>query len=150
MERKNLKILVENYQNKKKYIQIGFARGCIYVLAQNFGAIAGAGLLRGLVSTELRGGAGLGATGVDPNLSIVQVSFITQYRIPIDILEVEMLITMVLVLLVYSFTPGCRSKDDDHHGSGSTSLLTVFQTVGVEMMITMVLVLLQWQAIISI
>ena len=146
MERKNLKILVKNYQNKKKYIQIGFARGCIYVLAQNFGAIAGAGLLRGLVSTELRGGAGLGATGVDPNLSIVQVSFITQHRIPIDILEVE----MVLVLLVYSFTPGCRSKDDDHHGSGSTSLLTVFQTVGVEMMITMVLVLLQWQAIISI
>ncbi|XP_023344034.1 aquaporin AQPAe.a [Eurytemora carolleeae] len=69
--------------------KIGFARGCIYVLAQNFGAIAGAGLLRGLVSTELRGGAGLGATGVDPNLSIVQA------------VGVEMMITMVLVLTVY-------------------------------------------------
>ncbi len=53
-----------------------------------------------------------------------------------------MMITVVLNL--YSFfpcIPGCRSRDDDYYGSGSTNFFLVFQAVGVEMMITMVLVL---------
>ena len=45
----------------------------LYIVAQCVGGIVGAGLLRGLVNTELRGAEALGVTGLHQNISPAQV-----------------------------------------------------------------------------
>ena len=48
-------------------------KGLVYTVVQILGGVAGAGVLRGLVSENLRGGDGLGATTLARNVTPAQV-----------------------------------------------------------------------------
>lgn len=70
--------------------KVGLVRGLLYMVAQSCGAVAGAGLLQGLVAPTARGYAGLGTTGVSSHISLGQA------------VGIEFAITMVLVLTVFA------------------------------------------------
>jgi len=70
--------------------KVGVVKGLVYTVVQILGGVAGAGVLRGLVSENLRGGDGLGATTLARNVT------------PAQGFGVELFITMMVVLTVFA------------------------------------------------
>lgn len=80
--------------------RISVLRALLYIVAQCLGAVAGAGILKGLTPKEVQGA--LGATTVNPALNDFQA------------VGVEFLITFVLLFTVFA---AIDSDRDDHTGS---------------------------------
>ena len=70
--------------------KLGILKGLLYVAAQCGGALLGSLMLYAVVPSAARGAAGLGKTGLAPDVTFVQA------------LTIEMLITMVLVMVVFA------------------------------------------------
>jgi len=69
--------------------KIGIVKGFLYIVFQCLGAICGAGILKGIVKTEIRGASGLGLTNLGPHVDVGEA------------IVVEMLITAVLAMVVF-------------------------------------------------
>ena len=85
--------------------KVSVAKGIIYIIAQCVGAVAGAGILKGLTPAEVQ--ASLGATTIDSSLTTLQG------------FGVELLITFVLVLTVFASSDSYRN---DLKGSAPLSI----------------------------
>jgi len=85
--------------------KIGVLKGLLYILCQSLGAILGAATLSSLTSPVIRGGTGLGVTGVSESLTAGQA------------FGVEFLISFVLVLVVYG-----AAADSNNDVKGSAPL----------------------------